>query len=388
MIPRLLQKRVQACLLQAPILTILGPRQAGKTTLVKSTLPNFNYANLENPETRQWASSDPRGFLKAYPAPAIFDEVQRVPQLLSWIQTEVDISNRKGQYVLTGSNQPELGASISQSLAGRTSLLTLYPLSWEELHSAGKSLDRDEALFTGFLPRVHQDRQEPHQAYLDYLVTYVERDVRQILKIKDILKFELFLKLLAGRVGQLLNLQSLAGDVGVSSTTLAEWISVLEASFIVFRLPPYHSNLGKRLVKTPKIYFVEPGLLAALLQIESPKQIARDPLLGPLFENMVVVEILKGLSNRGRFDSLSFYRDSHGHEVDLILERQRRPLPVEIKASRTYSSEFQKGLQYFSSLVPDARRSWIVYGGQELRTLDESTLTGMDTLNQIFDEGT
>ncbi len=346
-----------------PVVTVLGPRQAGKTTLVRETLPDFTYANLEHPETREFAQSDPKGFLAAYPAPVILDEIQRVPELLSWIQVLSDESGKNGRYVLTGSNQPELSQSVSQSLAGRTALLTLLPLSLEELDTAGFRFSRDDAIVAGFLPRIRQNQLPPMRAYLDYFATYVERDVRQLLKVKDLSKFETFIKLLAGRVGQVANLHALSGDVGVSSTTLAEWISVLEASFVLFRLPSYYRNLGKRLVKAPKFYFYEPGLAAALLQIETPEQASRDPLMGNLFENITVVELLKGQLNRGLNGSWSYFRDNSGNEVDLIWERQRIPQPIEIKAGRTWTPEWTRKLEWFSSLAGEARTSWIVHPG-------------------------
>lgn len=367
MIPRRIEQRLMHALSHFPVLTILGPRQAGKTTLVRNVLPGFSYANLEQPEIRSFAQSDPKSFLLQYPAPAIFDEIQRVPGLLSWIQTLVDEHGGPGQYVLTGSNMPELGQAVSQSLAGRTALLTLYPLSLEELRLYGQEMDLDQVLVQGLLPRVHSDKLPWTQAYLDYCATYVERDVRQTLNIKNLARFETFLRLLAGRIGQLLNLHSLSGDVGVSSTTLAEWLSVLEASFVIFRLQPYHANLGKRLVKSPKVYFVEPGLAAALLQIETPAQMARDPLRGALFENLVVVEMLKGLQNRGLHHPLTFYRDHNGQEADLVLEVQRRPLPMEIKSARTWLPEWQKKLAHVQSLLPSALPGMLVYGGEERR---------------------
>jgi len=365
MIQRILQSTLMERSRQYPVVTVLGPRQAGKTTLVKAAFPEYHYVNFENPETRNFAVSDAKGFLKTFPCPLIIDEIQRVPSFLSWIQVGVDSEPGNGHYILTGSNQPELGAAVSQSLAGRTSLLQLLPLSLEELTLHGAKLDRDTCLVRGFLPRVHQENQPASQAYTDYLSTYVERDLRQLIQLKDLSRFETFLRLLAGRVGQLLNLSSLSADTGVSATTLAHWLSVLEASFIVFRLHPYHSNLGKRLVKSPKIYFYEPGLVAALLHVESPEQAGRDPLLGGMFENMVVLELLKALWNRGRRDTLSFYRDSNGQEVDVILEHQRIPSLIEIKASQTFTQDFLRSIRRFRDNAPKTGDAHIIYGGSE-----------------------
>jgi len=354
-----------------PVVTVIGPRQAGKTTLVQSTFPDYTYVNLENPETRTFAQTDPQGFFSTWSEPLIIDEIQRVPELLSWIQVKVDAQRGNGLFILTGSNQSELGAVVSQSLAGRTSLLTLLPLSLEELSSFGAPLERDTCLVQGFLPRVHNEKQPPTQAYLDYLATYVERDLRQLINVKDLHRFETFLRLLAGRVGQILNLSALAADTGVSSTTLGSWLSVLEASFIVFRQTPFFSNTGKRLVKSPKIYFYESGLVSALLQVETPTQASRDPLLGGMFENMIVAEVKKCLFNRGRHDILSFYRDSSGLEVDLILEKQRIPYAFEIKASRTFSPDFLRSLRKFKSITGDVGSLNVLYGGIE-------SLTGSD----------
>lgn len=371
MIPRIIQEPLIKRAKDYPVVTLLGPRQAGKTTLVKSSFPSYSYVNMENPETRRFAIDDPKGFLKTNPFPIIIDEVQRVPELLSWIQVTVDETPGKGLFILTGSNQPELGAAVSQSLAGRTSLMHLLPLSLEELALNGTRPDRNTCLVKGFLPRIHQENQPAPQAYADYLATYVERDLRQLINLKDLSRFEVFLRLLAGRVGQILNLSALAADTGVSSTTLNHWLSVLEASFIVFKLTPYFGNIGKRLVKSPKIYFYEPGLVSSLLQVENPSQAARDPLLGGMFENMVVVELIKALWNRGRRDSLCFYRDSAGHEVDVVIERQRIPSAIEIKASETFSSDFVRNGRFINTTVSSASRPQVIYGGDD-------SLTGSD----------
>jgi predicted AAA+ superfamily ATPase len=288
-----------------------------------------------------------------------------VPELLSWVQVRVDELQANGLYILTGSNQPALGTAISQSLAGRTTILRLLPLSAEELILHGEAPDRDDCIARGFLPRVRHENPPAYQTYLDYLATYVERDVRQLINVRDLSKFELFLRLLAGRVGQMLNLNGIATEVGMSSTTLENWLSALEASFVVFRLRPWHANIGKRLVKQPRLYFLEPGLASALLQIETPAQASRDPLMGGLFENMVVVEALKAFWNRGLPANLCFYRDSNGNEIDLIIEKNRIPHPVEIKASRTFSPDFLKGIKHFAALGVESGPGAVIYGGEE-----------------------
>jgi uncharacterized protein len=346
-----------------PVVTITGPRQSGKTSLVKRYCDGYAYANLESPDIRKLAQNDPKAFFSAYPAPVIIDEVQRVPELLSYIQVLADASGARGQYILTGSHQLELAAAISQSLAGRTALLRLLPLSLEELKGAGVENSRDDILFKGFMPRLYHDDIRPRTLYSEYFQNYIERDLRQLASIRDLLLFEKFLRVLAGRVGQIINISSLSDDVGVSRATLNEWLSVLEASFIIFRLPPWFENANKRAIKTPKLYFTEPGLAAWLLEIETPRQVSRDPLMGNLFENMVVAEALKARLNAGQMSNLFFYRDSKGHEVDLILRQQRRLLPVEIKAALTFSAEMTRGLKYFKRQFADALPGAVVYAG-------------------------
>ena len=300
----------------------------------------------------------------------IIDEAQREPEILSWVQVFADRENEPGRFILTGSNQPALGEAISQSLAGRTSVHYLLPLSLEELKAIDLIGERDTMLFRGFLPRLYQASMQPGDLYSAYFATYVERDVRRLINVKDISKFETFIRLLAGRVGQLVNLSSLGGDVGVSSTTLGGWLSALEASFVVIRLHPYHVNIGKRLVKTPKLYFTEPGLLSWLLQIESQEQLARDPLLGGIFENMVIVEAFKAAYNRGVPPQLSFYLDKSGLEIDLIREYQRQPFAMEIKAGKTFVPDMIKNLQRYRSLHGSPAGAALLYGGDVTSTVD------------------
>ena len=350
---------------QMPVVTVLGPRQAGKTTLVRYAFPAYTYLNLENPAIREFALKDPEGFFKQYKTPLILDEIQRVPDLLSWIQVLVDEEKQNGLFILTGSNQPLLRGAIGQSLAGRTSILTLLPLSLEELKEYSILLDRDQALFQGFLPRVYDQPVDLTTLYLDYFATYVERDIRQLVHIRDSLRFETFMRLLAGRVGQVLNTSSLAADVGVSHTTIANWLAALEASYITFRLPPWFSNISKRYIKSPKIYFYETGLLASLLQIASPQQAGRDPLVGNLFENLVVIESMKALFNRNKRTPLFFYREQTGLEIDLILEHNRVPHGVEIKSSQTFHPDFLRSLRRFKGQFPEAGSLQVVYGGDK-----------------------
>ena len=371
MIQREIQQQLLKLAAMYPVVTITGPRQSGKTTLAKMTFPQYRYVSLENFDIRQMAEADPRGFLKSYAPPVIFDEIQRVPKLLSFIQTAVDEDKSYGQYILTGSHQPALGAGVSQSLAGRTGILQLLPLSISEMTASGITLERDQYLYFGFMPRLYDTTLDPKNLYRDYFSTYVEKDVRQMLNIKDLSQFETFVKLLAGRVGQLVNMASLAGDVGVSSQTLAQWLSVLEASFIVFQLPGYYENFGKRLIKSKKLYFTEVGLATWLLGINSPEQVARDPLFGGLFENMVVIEALKQRFNTGETAELYFIRDSQGLEADLLFRKNNQTLiPVEIKGGMTWNKDFCKNLLKFRKLSEKFQPGFVIYSGDLTPEID------------------
>ena len=371
MIPRIIQKRLLQLWESYPVVTITGPRQSGKTTLARATFPDVRYVSLESPDVRSLAETDARAFLRAYPPPAIFDEIQRVPELLSYIQVLVDESGKNGQYLLTGSHQAQLNADVSQSLAGRTGLLRLLPLSIRELVENGISMERDDYLFRGFMPRAYNNPLEPSTLYSDYFATYVDRDVRQMANLKNLTAFETFMKLLAGRTGQLVNHSSLANDVGVSSTTIAGWLSILEASFIIFRLPCYYENFGKRLIKSQKLYFTEVGLATWLLGIRSPAQVARDPLFGRLFENMVVLEALKARVNDGREPDLYFFRDSAGAEVDVLFRKSHDVLvPTEIKGGMTWNPDFAANITKLRKLSPKFTGGFVVYGGDMTPVID------------------
>ncbi len=365
MIARRIERKLKELSATFPIVTIEGPRQSGKTTLAKMAFPGHAYANLEEFAVRHLAERDPTGFLAQFPAPAIIDEIQRVPQLLSEIQAAVDRKRENGQYILTGSHQPRLKEGIAQSLAGRTAILTLYPLSIAELNEAGISLDRDDYLYRGFLPAVYDRTQNPSDAYEAYYRTYVERDVRQLVNLTHQGQFELFMRLLAGRVGQVVSLDGLSGDVGVSATTLKEWMSVLEASFVIFRLQPYYNNFGKRFVKSPKVYFTDVGLATHLLEIESPQQVLRDPLCGGLFENMVVMEALKARLNRGLAPALYYMRDKAGVEADLALEVRRRLRLFEIKSARTPDDSMADNIRRLTRLSDMIDGGAVLYAGTD-----------------------
>ncbi len=386
MIPRRLEQELLTQLQEFPIVTVLGPRQAGKTTLARTALPHFDYVSLEDPETLEIASEDPKGFLKRHRCEVIFDEIQRAPHLLSYLQGIVDEDGRNGLFVLTGSHQLELRQAVSQSLAGRTGMLFLLPLSIAELAAADIQLASfEEYLLHGFLPRVHAQKQRPRVAYASYYQTYIERDVRQLIKLKDAMLFGNFVKLLAGRVGQLINYSSLGNAVGVDAKTVRHWLSILEASFIIFKLPPYFDNFGKRITKSPKYYFTDTGLLCYLLGIEKASQVSRDPLVGSLFECLAVLEALKSLHNQGRSPSLSFFRDSRGFEIDLLHGSGRQLVGIEIKSSATYHSSFKKNLLRFKKTVAPLAGSFIIYNGERHRFSDGIEALPVAQTHELFE---
>lgn len=350
-----------------PVVTLTGPRQSGKTTLARACFPGLRYANLELPDVRAFAVEDPRGFLRQHADGAILDEFQRAPELVSYIQGEVDADASPGRYILTGSEQLEVLNRVSQSLAGRTGLLRLLPFSLEEMagHYPVRPIER--VLWSGCYPRIHDRALDPQQALADYFATYVQRDLRALTNVGDLATFERFVRLCAGRCGQILNLSSLGADAGVSHTTAGKWLSLLEASYIAFRLPPYFWNTSKRLVKSPKLYFFDPGLAAWLLGIQSPGHVLAHPLRGALFENLVVVEALKFFWHRARRDGLHYYRDSDGNEVDLLVELHDGVFPIEIKAGETVNPDYFRGLRAFARQYaePPPNGGAIVYGGTD-----------------------
>ena len=385
LIKREIQAELEALMAVYPVVTITGPRQSGKTTLARMTYPQYNYSNLENPEVRQLAENDPNAFFSRFAQPLIIDEIQRVPQLLSFIQVIVDEKNEKGLFLLTGSHQMLLSEAVSQSLAGRTALLRLLPFSIRELQSADVQLNRDEQIFTGFMPGIYDNKLDPFKAYRNYFQTYVERDLRQIMQIRSLSNFEHFVRLLAGRVGQVLNLHAISGDLGVSSTTLAGWLSVLEATFLVFRLYPYFENFGKRLVKSPKIFFTDVGLACYLLGIETHQQVARDPLMGGLFENMVVMEAVKTRLNKGLDPNMYYFRDNNRNEVDLIYKKHRMLIPIEIKAGMTFHENLLKGIKYFQRISDNAQKGYLAYSGNLVFENDYARVIHFRDIYTVFE---
>ena len=368
-----------------PVVTILGPRQAGKTTLAQNALTGYAYSNLESPDVRELALKDPKAYLAQFPAETIIDEIQRVPSLLSYIQVLVDKEKRNGRFVLTGSHQLLVREAITQSLAGRTAILNLLPFSIAELAAAGIAFDSFEAYaYRGFLPRIYDQSLRPTTAYSNYYQTYVERDVRQLIHLKDVTLFEKLLKLLAGRVGQLIDYGSLANDVGVDAKTVRNWMSILETSFLLFKLPPYFENFGKRAIKAPKYYFTDVGLLCFLLGIRKPEQVTRDPLVGGIFENLVVIECLKARYNCGELPDLYYFRDSNGNEVDLLWHDGGVPVTAEIKSASTFSMSLLKGLRRFRSLVPACTRSYLIFNGDPRVLSDGTTSMHYTQCDRLF----
>ncbi|HRY33088.1 MAG TPA: ATP-binding protein [Bacteroidales bacterium] len=354
-----------------PAISITGPRQSGKTTLVKACFPHYQYFSLEDPDIRLLAEQDPRSFLSGSEKGIILDEVQRLPQLFSYIQGIADTNRRPGRFILTGSQNFLLLENISQSLAGRVAILKLLPLSITELHHAQiKEPDYESCLLKGFYPGLFDRDIEPSDFYPHYLQTYVERDIRMLKNINDLSMFIRFVKMCAGRTGQLVNLSSLANDSGISVPTAKSWISLLEASYIIFLLEPHYRNMTRRLVKAPKLYFTDTGLLCHLLGIKNKEQLSLHYLKGNIFENMIMGELMKAKLNQGLEPSLTFWRDKTGHEVDCILEEGNSLMPVEIKAGRTFQEEYLKGIKYYRKLAGENLPSILIYGGNQEYTVE------------------
>lgn len=368
-----------------PVVTITGPRQSGKTTLVKSCFPEKPYVSLENPTTREFADNDPVGFLNQYPDGAILDEIQRAPVLLSYIQTIVDEIQENGLFVLTGSNQFEYINSIDQSLAGRTGILKLLPFSYHELYS--DDLQRlDNVLYSGFYPRIHDQKMKPVNFHSSYISTYLERDVRQISKVHDLSLFQKFVGLCAGRTGQILNKSSLGNECGISNKTVEEWLSVLEASFVIYRLRPFYKNMNKRLVKSPKLYFYDTGLVCYLLRIEDVSQIVNHPLKGELFETFIISEFIKKRLHFGRSDNIYYFRESNGNEIDVIIDTGEGPIPIEIKSGQTVNQSMFKNLKYFSRIEKNTKGSGLIIGREGFEKRTGCLIGGYSSVYKLYDQ--
>jgi predicted AAA+ superfamily ATPase len=339
-----------------PVVVLTGPRQSGKTTLARSAFPQHAYVSVEDPDVRERVAADPRAFLLAHRDGVVIDEVQRVPELLSYLQTAVDAQSQMGRYVLTGSQNLLLSAHVGQSLAGRAGYLELLPLAYAEQPALMAAGSLDELLVRGFYPPLYDRPVAPTEWHASYLASYVERDVRQISRVADLLQFQRFMRLMAARCGQLLNLSAVANDLGIAQTTARDWLAVLEASYIVYRLAPYHTNFGKRLVKTPKLYFHDVGLAAYLLGITDAASMNSHPMRGALFESMLITDYLKHCRNTGAANGIYFWRDNIGNEVDLLIERAGELWPVEMKSGATFQSGWLKPLHTWAQHTAGARR--------------------------------
>jgi predicted AAA+ superfamily ATPase len=385
MIERSAKTELIKLLKEYQVVTVLGPRQSGKTTLAKAISAEYAYSNLEEPEVREFAFTDPKAYLAQFRGKVIIDEIQRVPELLSYIQVAVDESKQNGQYILTGSHQLQLQEAISQSLAGRTAVFRLMPLSIGELSAANIKYDSfSEYCIRGFYPRLYDQKMRPGVMYSNYYRTYVERDVRQLIQLKDLGLFEKFIALVAGRVGQIMDYSSLANDIGVDAKTVKRWLSTLEASFLIFKLNPYFENFGKRVIKAPKYYFSDTGLLCFLLGIEKESQLIRDPLVGSVFENLVVTEAYKARYNQGAMAKLYFIRDSNGNEIDLIYKKGRDLVAIEIKSASTFSSHQLKSLRKFRAVLPQNKESYLVYSGESKNLSDNYGVLNFKQAGSLF----
>ncbi len=385
MIKRAIAEKILHYARRYPVITITGPRQSGKTTLCKALFPKLKYYSLENTDTRNFARNDPRSFLSGtLKGGAVIDEIQRVPELVSYIQEIADSEGKPGLFILTGSQNFHLLDTVSQSLAGRTALAVLLPFSYAELYS-NKAIQIDKVLFNGFYPRIHDKKLNPTEALSFYVSTYIERDIRSLINVTDLTKFEIFIKLCAGRVAQIMNMSSLANDCGISHNTAKSWLSVLEASYIIFFVRPHHANFGKRLIKSPKLYFTDCGLAAYLLDIQNIRHIANHPLKGALFENFVVAELLKARMNRGKNSNIHYFRDNVGNEVDIILENGVSVRPVEIKLGSTINEDYFKGLRYYRNLnKKNGAKPALIYGGiqdQRRQTADVFSYRNTESVN-------
>ncbi len=387
-IPRTAQKTLKELATKFPALVVTGPRQSGKTEITKKVFPDKPYVSLEDIDTRNFAIDDPRGFLNQYKGGAIFDEVQRAPDLFSYLQGFIDKNKKSGQYILTGSQQFGLMSGITQSLAGRVAKISLLPFSYSELQEEGREPKTvEELLFKGLYPPIYDHNYSPETWFNNYIDTYVERDVRQLINVRDLSNFQRFLSMCAARTGQLLNLSSLANDCGITHSTAKAWISVLEASYIVHLLQPHHKNFNKRLIKAPKLYFYDVGLATRLLGIEDAGQLGTHSMRGALFETWVVSELLKYRYNQGKRSNLYFWRDKTGNEIDILLEQGEKLFPIEIKSGQTVTKDYFKSLGRFMNFAGDsADHSALIYAGTQGQGRDKIAVIGWKDIKKIAEK--
>lgn len=368
---------------QYPVLTLTGPRQSGKTTLAKKVFHKKPYVSMEDPDNYRISFDDPRAFLAAFPDGAIIDEAQKAPHLFSYIQGIVDAANREGMFILTGSQNFSLHEKITQSLAGRTAILHLLPFSLSEAYPK-KVPAVEDMLFKGFYPRIFDKKLDPTEAMVFYVSTYVERDVRSLVNVKDLRQFQNFLRLCAGRTGQELNLSALANECGITHNTAKSWVSILETSFLVTLVQPHFANLNKRITKAPKLHFLDSGLVCYLLGIQNAEQLKTHPLRGAIFESWVVSELLKQRYHQAQQANLYYFRENNGHEVDLILDFGTKVEAVEMKAGKTYATDFFKNILYYRKLNPQCRRGVVIYGGDRGQAVQDNQLLSYKEIADSF----
>ena len=364
MFDRDLEDKIKSTSRKYKLIALIGPRQSGKTTLAKKAFPKHGYFSLENPDVKFRAHNDPRSFLESLPKESILDEIQNAPELFSYLQEIVDDKEDPRRFVLTGSNSFQLNEKISQSLAGRIRIFTVLPLTLNEIPLSIRPNDINQLLVTGFYPRIYDEDLGANEWFESYYQTYLQKDIKSIINVSDTNQFDRFVRLCAGRIGGLTDYSAIASDVGVAQPTAVRWASVLESSFITFRLAPHFNNFGKRLVKSPKLYFYDTGLLCQLLRIKTIDQLDVHPLRGPIFENFVIAECIKQVFSAGEQPGLYFWRDQHGHEIDLIIESGHSLIPVEIKSGATFHPNWLTNLNWFSKLQPEVS-GYVVYGGTQ-----------------------
>ena len=390
MIKRQISKKVNQLVKKYPVLTITGPRQTGKTTLVRSLFKDYAYVNLENPERRRLALNDPQGFINHYNSFTIIDEIQYAPDLLSFIQEKVDNERIPGQYIITGSQSFSMLERVTQSLAGRTAILKLLPLTYHEVSNFYRNSFNPsyaELIFNGLFPGKYQMDIASVDFYQSYFETYIQRDVRQIKNIVNLEQFSNFVRLCAGRIGQILDLSSIAGDVGVSVNTVKGWLSVLQASYIIVLLQPYYKNLNKRLIKSPKLYFTDTGLASFLLNITNTTQVESHYLKGGLFENYVLLELLKNRYNNGLLQNIYFYRDSNHNEIDFLIERHNGIYAIEVKSGQTFSDSFLKPLNFWNKNFLNIKSdTFLVYGGEVSQKYKNINIVSWKGLSILFND--
>ncbi len=369
-----------------PVVSVTGPRQSGKTTLVKQAFPNYQYVTLEDIDTRNIALNDPKGFLESHKNGLVIDEIQRIPELFSYIQGIVDKTNNSGQFIITGSQNFLLMENISQTLAGRIAILKLLPFSFEELNKNNLLPDKYELLiFNGFYPRLYDKQISPTDFYPFYIQTYIERDVKLLRNITNHNSFIRFIKMCAGRTGQLLNITELANSCGITQITTKSWLSILEASYIIYFFRPHYKNYNKRLTKMPKLYFYDTGLVCSLLGIKNKEQLKTHFLFGALFENFIINEFIKHAYNNAINPELYFWRDKHGKEIDLIIETSDKLIPIEIKAGKTFSIDYFKNLKYWNKISGNtSENAYVIYGGSESHKTKDGQIYSWKSILDLF----